>query len=208
MGYKMNNQLIFVLTAASATGKTSCAKMACAQLERLVLSISYSTRPPRPGEKDGVDKFFITPSAFQALDEEQAFIEQTEIFGHRCGHTREKIQQQMGSERDLLMILDYQGMCQIKAQYPNTVSIFLLPPSTEAIVERIHKRPEADGVDIQARVESARGEMQDYKHYDYTLFNDRLEDAVADLMTVVRAERLKTAQQQVRNQKSIELLNI
>ncbi|MAV28678.1 MAG: guanylate kinase [Legionellales bacterium] len=204
----MDSQLIFVLTAASATGKTSCAKLACAQIDALKLSISHSTRPPRPGEQDGVDKYFITPEQFSALDNQGQFIEQTKIFGHRCGHTREKIQVQMRDQSDLLMILDYAGMCQIKRQFDNTVSVFLLPPSTEAIVDRIHKRPEADGVDIDARLVSARCEMQDYIHYDYIVFNDHIDHAVADLLAIVRAERLKTTQQRVRNRKCIEQLQI
>lgn len=202
------DKLIFVLTAASATGKTSCAKMACAQMDALKLSISHSTRPPRPGEQDGVDKYFITPERFTALDDQGQFIEQTKIFGHRCGHTRDKIEEQMGDQNDLLMILDYAGMCQIKRQFKNTVGIFLLPPSTNAIIDRINKRPEAEGVDIDARLSSARGEMQDYIHYDYTVFNDRIEHAVADLTAIVRAERLKTMQQRVRNRKCIEQLQI
>ena len=204
----MSKQLIFALTAASATGKTSCAKRLCAQMEQLVLSVSHSTRPKRPGEKDGVDKYFITLEAFEALDSQEAFVEQTKIFGHRCGHTYEKIEALMSKGNDLLMILDYEGMCQIKKKFPQTISIFLLPPSSDAIVERIHKRPEAAGVNINARLDSARDEMRDYVHYDYTVINDCQDDAVADLMSIVRAERLKTSQQQLRHKNCIDLLQI
>ena len=204
----MDDQIIFVLTAASATGKTSCAKMACAQMSSLKLSISHSTRPPRPGEQDGVDKYFISPEQFEALDKQGQFIEKTRIFGHRCGHTLNKVEAQMGGHNDLLMILDYAGMQQIKQHFANTVSIFLLPPSTSAIIDRINKRPEAQGVDITVRLDSARDEMQDYIHYDYTVFNDQLDQAVADLLTIVRAERLKTKQQRARNHTSNEQLNI
>ena len=204
----MDNQLIFVITAASATGKTSCAKQACAKGKNLVLSISHSTRPMRPGEKDGVDKYFIQDSEFEAMDKSGDFVEQTRIFGHRCGHTKAKLHELAGQDNDLIMILDYQGMLQIKQQYENTVSIFLLPPDTQAIAERIDKRPEADGVDIDARIRSAKREMQDYKHYDYTVINDVLEDAVSDILTIVKAERLKTAQQQHREKECIDGLEI
>ena len=202
----MDNQIIFVLTAASATGKTSCAKLACAQDPCLVQSVSYSTRPQRPGEVEGIDKYFISEAAFDALQASDEFVEQTRIFGHRCGHTQSVLTEIAAGEKDILMILDYQGLCQIKAKYPNTVSIFLLPPDSQAIIDRIQKRPEAKGVDIGARLESAKREMQDYTHYDYVVINDQLEQAVADLLAIVAAERLKTKRQVLRHAAVIKAL--
>ena len=204
----MRNQLIFVITAASATGKSSCAKLACARSENLVLSISYSTRPPRPGEKDGVDKVFISRDQFEAMDKRGEFIEQTEIFGHRCGHTQTRLEALSGQKNDLIMILDYQGMLQIKKRYPETVSIFLLPPSNEAITERIHKRPEAEGVNIDTRLKSAKEEMRDFIHYDYTVINDDLDQAVTDVIAIVQAERLRTTRQQQRQRECLQSLDI
>ena len=190
---KNNQQHIFVMTAASATGKTSCAKLACQKDKQLVLSISHSTRPKRPGEREGVDKFYVSREAFADMDAQGEFVEQTEIFGHRCGHTKTALQDLMAKGCDVIMILDYQGMLQIKRQYRHVTSIFLLPPSIEAIKERIRQRPEAHGVDIEPRVESALQEMLDYKHYDYAVINDDLETAVQDLLTIVKAERMRVA---------------
>lgn len=188
-----NQQHIFVMTAASATGKTSCAKLACQHDPRLVLSISHSTRPKRPGEHDGVDKFYISREAFAAMDAQGEFVEQTEIFGHRCGHTKAALQALMEQGCDIIMILDYLGMRQIKKQYRHVTSIFLLPPSMQAIKERIDQRPEAQGVDIEPRVSSALQEMANYKHYDYAVINDDLEKAVQDLLVIVHAERMRVA---------------
>ena len=202
----MQNQLIFVLTAASATGKSSCAKEVCKKDKDLVLSISHSTRPMRPGEIEGVDKFFITEVEFSQMQEAGEFIESTEIFGHRCGHTKEKLKEVAGKSNDLIMILDYQGMCQVKAQFENTVSIFLLPPSMDAIYERIHKRPEASGVDIESRIISAKKEMLDYSHYDYVVINDDLNTCVDEMLTIVRAERLKTKIQSSKEKKRLNSL--
>ena len=199
-------QLIFVITAASATGKTSCVKLLCVKDKHLVQSISYSTRPKRPGEVDGIDKFFITNQAFDALQADQQLVEQTKIFGHRCGHTKASLEKQADDGKDILMILDYQGLQQIKSVYPNTVSIFILPPSTQAISDRIYQRPEADGVDIESRIRSAKSEMKDYSHYDYLVFNDKIDNAVADMQAIISAERLKTRQQAVRYQEEIRQL--
>lgn len=202
----MRNQLIFILTAASATGKTSCAKQACERDDKLVLSISHSTRPMRPGEKEGVDKFFITEREFREIDAAEGFVEKTEIFGHHCGHTKEKLESVAGQDNDLIMILDYRGMLQVKSQFENTVSIFLLPPSMDAIRQRIHKRPEAEGVDIESRIRSAKQEMIDYCHYDYLLINDDLDCCVDQLLAIVRAERLKTKIQAGKEKNRLESL--
>lgn len=200
------NQTLFVLTAASATGKTSCIKKLCALDKRLVQTISHSTRPKRPDEIDGVDKYFISEEAFSLLIEQQKMAEHTTIFGHQCGHTKASIEQIAESGNDMIMVLNYAGLCMMKKQYPNTVSIFLLPPHVDAIKERIHYRPEAVGVDVKARIDSARSEMLDYKYYDYLVFNDQIDNAVADLKAIVTAERLKTSRQSVHCEKTIRHL--
>ena len=197
---------LFVITAASATGKTSCIKRLCALDKRLVQSVSHSTRSMRPGEKNGVDKYFVSDEDFDALLAEKQLVEHTSIFGHRCGHTKASIEQISDAGNDILMVLNYQGLRMIKAQYPNTVSIFLLPPNLEAISDRIYQRPEAEGEDVRARIGSAITEMQDYAHYDYLVFNDQIEDAVKDIHTIVMAERLRTRQQSVRYAETIERL--
>tara|TARA_B100001989_G_C24505867_1_gene447501 strand:- start:175 stop:789 length:615 start_codon:yes stop_codon:yes gene_type:complete len=200
------NQILFVLTAASATGKTSCIKKLCDMDEHLVQTISHSTRPKRPDEVDGVDKYFVSEEAFNRLLEQQQMVEYTTIFGHQCGHTKTSLEQIANNGNDIIMVLNYAGLCMIKKQYPNTVSIFLLPPSVDALKERIHDRPEAVGVDIKARIDNARSEMLDYKHYDYIVFNDKIDKAVADLKAIVAAERLRNSRQCARHEKTISLL--
>ena len=200
----MKNQLIFVLTAASATGKTSCAKLACERGEDLALSVSFSTRPIRPGEVDGVDKFFISDADFSEMRDNGEFVEDTEIFGYRCGHTEAKLEQVSQGKNDLIMILDYQGMQQIKRKFSNTISIFLLPPDEAAIHDRLGKRPGAKGENIKARLDSAKGEMRDYRHYDYTVINDKIDKAVDDILAIVSAERMRTWRQASRYRKIIK----
>lgn len=191
----MKNQLIFVLTAASATGKTTCAKLACERGEDLALSVSFSTRPIRPGEVDGVDKFFISDAEFSRMQDKREFVEETEIFGYRCGHTEAILDKISSGKNDLIMILDYRGMRKIKQKFLNVVSIFLLPPNEAAIQNRLDRRPGAKGEHIKARLESAKGEMRDYVHYDYTVINDKIDRAVDDILSIVHAERLRTRRQ-------------
>ena len=202
----MKNQIIFVLTAASATGKTSCAKLVCERGSHLSLSISYTTRPIRPGEIEGVDKFFISKEQFSNIKKKQGFVEESEMYGHQYGHTNEKLEEVAGKDNDLIMILDYQGLCQVKKWFENVVCIFLLPPSMDELQNRIHKRPEAPGVCIDSKMRSAKKEMRDYDQYDYTVFNDDLETCVEDILAIVKSERLRTENQKNREKNRLNLL--
>ncbi|UCD70542.1 MAG: guanylate kinase [Syntrophobacterales bacterium] len=188
----MSNQgLIYVVSAPSGTGKTTLLKRVMGYFPEIRFSISYTTRPPRPGERDGKDYHFISPQRFQQMVEKGAFTEWAEVLGNRYGTSMDSIRESRSQGVDMILDIDSQGAIQIKGQFKAGIFIFIMPPSLEALKQRLKAR----GVDgqkvIQFRVAHARDEMKQAKWYDYIIVNERVEEAAEQLKSIIIAERCR-----------------
>lgn len=204
----MNDGLLLIVSAPSGAGKTS---LVAALLERdpqLVVSVSHTTRRRRPKERDGVNYHFVDQPRFQAMAEAGEFLEHAEVFGNRYGTSVAAVDAERRSGRDVILEIDFQGAGQVRARFADAVSVFILPPSTEALQNRLMGRGEDDDSVIRERLAKARWEMSHYADYDYLLVNDDFSEALAELACIVRAERLRLPRQQRRLQPLLRDLGV
>jgi guanylate kinase len=199
---------LFVVAAPSGGGKSS---MVNALLERepgIRLSVSYTTRPPRPGESEGNHYHFIDVPAFLALKERGEFLEHAFVHGNWYATSATWLQSQVSAGQDVLLEIDWQGAGQVRRLIADSVHIFILPPSIEALRERLQKRAQDSPVVILTRLEAAREEMRHCGEFDYVIMNQDFARAVDDLSAIVRAARLTAARQQIRHARALaQLLN-
>ena len=183
---------MLVISSPSGAGKTSLSRRLTAEHPELQLSVSCTTRPPRPGEKDGREYHFITPDAFQAMVRDEAFLEYANVHEHRYGTPRAPVMQALEEGRDVLFDIDWQGAMSIASGAPgDVVRVFILPPSMAELKRRLDGRAQ-DAPDVIARRLARAGEeIRMWGEYDYVLVNDDLERAYAGLVSIYQAERLR-----------------
>ncbi|CAK0749915.1 guanylate kinase [Gammaproteobacteria bacterium] len=181
---------LFVISAASGVGKTSLVDALLKSVPGLTVSVSHTTRAPRPGEVDGVNYHFVAPSHFATLLEQQAFIEHARVFGNLYGVSREEVTRRLSSGNDVVLVIDWQGAQRVRTIFPNAVTVFILPPSREALRERLQGRGQDHAEIIESRLTEACREMSHWNEFDYTVVNDDFATALADLTAIVRARRL------------------
>jgi guanylate kinase len=182
---------LFVIAAPSGAGKSSLVKALLAQDARLQLSVSHTTRAPRGQEQNGREYYFVSPAAFDAMVQADAFVEWAHVHNHRYGTSRQAIADQILAGADIVLEIDYQGAMQIKKLFPAAAIIFILPPSWEELRARLVKRGE-DAEDVIAlRLKNAAEEMAQAPNFDFVIINDLFERALADLQLVVNAQRLR-----------------
>ena len=186
--------ILFIVSAASGTGKTSLVKTLRDAEPGIVLSISHTTRPPRPGEADGQHYHFVDRARFETMLKADAFLESAEIYGNLYGTSREGIDLQFERGLDVLLEIDWQGARQVRRLIP-AVSIFILPPSTDALRARLTSRGQDSAEVIVRRLAKAEEEMAHAVEYDYVIINEDFDRAALDLRSVIRAERVKLARQ-------------
>ena len=191
--------LLYVVTAPSGAGKSSLIKALLAQDPALVLSVSTTTRPPRPGEKDGREYHFVDPARFQAMLERGEFLESAEVHGHRYGTSQKVIDEVRSAGKDLLLEIDWQGAEQVRRLHPDCIGIFILPPSLAELERRLRKRAQDADEVIRRRLKNAAEEMSHAVEFKYAIINNHFDDALRDLGAVVRAERLATGRQLARH---------
>ena len=197
---------LFVLAAPSGGGKTS---LVAALLERepgIRLSVSYTTRPPRPGEADGVHYRFVDEARFMALRARGKFLEHAHVHGNWYATSATWLREQIASGRDVLLEIDWQGAAQVRGLIPESVLIFILPPSLASLRERLEKRGQDRPDVIERRLEAAREEMRHYGDFNYVIMNQDFARAVDDLSAIVRAARLTASRQGVRHAALIQRL--
>jgi guanylate kinase len=190
---------LFVVAAPSGGGKSS---MVNALLERepgIRLSVSYTTRPPRPAEQQGVHYHFVDVATFEALDGRGEFLEKAFVHGNWYATSATWLRAQVAAGQDVLLEIDWQGAQQVRKLMPDSVQIFILPPSWKALRERLEKRGQDAPDVIAARLEAAREEMRHCGDFDYVIMNQDFARAVDDLSVIVRAARLTAPRQQVRH---------
>ena len=187
----MNEGLLVVISAPSGGGKGTILKELFAKDDNLVLSVSATTRSPRPGEEHGKQYYFLQKEEFEELISQGKMLEYAQYVGNYYGTPREPVEQWMAQGKDVVLEIEVQGGAQIKKLMPGCVSIFILPPSTEVLEKRLRDRGTEEDATVRKRLEKAREEIPHAKDYDYVVFNDRLEDAVEDLRAILRAEKRK-----------------
>ena len=196
----MAKGLLLVISAPSGGGKGTILKVLFAQEENLRLSVSATTRQPRPGEENGKQYFFLSREEFETKIQTGQMLEYAEYVGNYYGTPREPVERWMDQGRDVVLEIEVKGGAQVKKLVPECVSIFILPPSMQVLEKRLRGRGTEEEATIQQRLAKAREEIPHAKEYDYVVFNDRLEDAVSDLRAIIHGEKLKFS----RNTDSIE----
>ena len=198
--------LLFVVSAASGTGKTSLVKALLDRVTNLHVSVSHTTRGQRPGELDGVHYHFTEKDSFLALVEQGGFIEYAEVFGNYYGTAQATVKEQLAKGHDVLLEIDWQGAQQVRKLFPDSKQIFILPPSQFDLRQRLSNRG-TDSVEvIEHRLGCAVEDMQQYVNFDYVIINDDFNKALHDLESVIIANRLVITQQASRHQKMISEL--
>jgi guanylate kinase len=179
----------FVVAAPSGTGKTTVCRMVVERDPGIRFSISHTTRPPRPGERDGFDYHFVTSAEFRRLVDEGAFLEHAEYAGRLYGTSWRSLQEPLEAGSDLLLEIEVQGARQVRERLSEARLIFLLPPSMKELEARLRKRASDPEEAVQQRLAVADRELAEVGIFDYAVVNDDLEQAVADVLELVRAER-------------------
>jgi guanylate kinase len=186
--------LMLVVSSPSGAGKTSLTRRLIAAHPELSLSISCTTRDPRPGEQDGREYYFVKPAQFEAMARDQAFLEHAVVHEHRYGTPRAPVEKSLADGRDVLFDIDWQGAMSVHASAPaDVVRVFILPPSMAELSRRLHDRAQDREDVIQRRLERAAGEIRYWPEYDYVLVNEDFDRAYAELDHIYRAERLRRA---------------
>ncbi|MFL6581075.1 MAG: guanylate kinase [Burkholderiales bacterium] len=197
---------IFIVCAPSGAGKTSLVAEVLRRERNVRLSISHTTRAPRPGEQDGRDYHFVSKQVFQSMVDKGAFLESAEVHGNLYGTSQSWIVEQQARDVDIVLEIDWQGAQQVRKLMPEAIGIFILPPSPDTLRTRLIDRgQDADGV-IERRVQAARGEISHLAEFDYVIINNNFDDAVEDLVSILRATRLRTAAQVSRHSDLINSL--
>lgn len=190
---------LFIVTAPSGAGKTTLVKGLLERDASVHLSISYTTRTPRPGEADGREYHFVDVAKFRELRDRGEFLEWAEVHGNYYATSRVWLQAQIEAGRDMLLEIDWQGAQQVRKAFPGAVGVFVLPPSTEELERRLRGRGTDSEDVIGRRLLAARGEMRHVAEFDYVIINNELPAALDDLVAVVRAARLRYANQHARH---------
>lgn len=197
---------LFIISAASGAGKTSLVKKLLTLINDLTLSISHTTRDPRPSEIDGKDYFFVTNKIFEAMIKEDKFLETAKCHGSFYGTSRNFVEEVRDAGKDIIFEIDWQGAKSIKAIFPEAISIFILPPSLKKLEERLTARGQDSEDTIKARLSAAKSEMSHVNQFDYVTINDKFDDALEELRSIIMAEKLNTKYQTNNYQKLIDQL--
>jgi len=197
---------LFVIAAPSGGGKTSLTRALLEREPGIRLSVSYTTRPPRTGEQDGVDYHFVSADRFAVLKDDNEFLEHAHVHGNWYATSGTWLKSQVSAGQDVLLEIDWQGAAQVRVLIPESVHIFILPPSLESLEERLVRRGQDDAATIARRLDAAREEIRHCVDFNYVIINQDFASAVDDLTAVARATRLRTAQQLARHQPLIAQL--
>ena len=194
---------LFVVAAPSGAGKSTLVHALLERESAISLSISHTTRPPRPGEQSGRQYYFIDRAEFEQKIVEGVFLEHAEVHGNLYGTSRTRVTARLEQGCDVLLEIDWQGAEQIRRSQPDCVSVFILPPSRAELERRLRGRGSDSDQVIERRLRNSRGEIAHAHDFDYILVNDVFEDALADLQAIVRAVRLRSSLQWQRHERLI-----
>ena len=185
--------IVIVVSGPSGAGKSTILQRALAEIPRLRFSVSHTTRPPRPGERDGIDYHFVSREEFLRLAVDEKFLEWAEVHGQRYGTARSEYARAAADGVDLLLDLDVQGAESVRAKFFDAVSVFILPPSYGDLELRLRSRGPSDEAAYARRLKVAREELQLFPKYDYAIINDDLDESAESLKAIIRAARCRAS---------------
>lgn len=197
---------LFIVSGASGTGKSSLVGRLVAVEADLVLSVSHTTRPRRPAEKDGVHYNFIDAESFQARVREGLFLEYAQVFGHYYGTSRVWVTQRLRSGIDVILEIDWQGARQVRERITGSIGIFILPPSRDALETRLRGRDQDSPEVVQRRLRDAGNDMSHFEEFDYIVINDDFATALNELRMIVLVSRLRCSVQAQRHHELLSAL--
>ena len=180
-----------MVAAPSGGGKTSLISALLKKDERVQLSVSYTTRPPRPGEVDSVHYHFVDEDSFQTLIDRKAFLEYASVFDYHYGTSREAVEQQLAAGFDVLLDIDWQGARQIRNSFPSSRSIFVIPPSLDVLRQRLIERGQDNDTVVQRRMRDAQAEISHWDEFDFLIINDKFDEALGELHSIIRSGKLR-----------------
>jgi len=176
---------LFIIAAPSGCGKTSLVEALIKKTKNLCVSVSHTTRPPRPDETNGINYYFISINEFEEMIENSAFVEHAMVFDNHYGSSTQLIREKLNEGIDVILEIDWQGARQVKENMPNSVSIFILPPSKEALLGRLQQRAQDNDATINKRMSDAQNQMQHFNEFDYLIINDDFDSALNDLNLII-----------------------
>ena len=187
----MSQGSLYIISAPSGAGKTSLVKALLETDPKISVSVSHTTRGMRPGEQDGVNYHFIEKQGFQQMISDGAFLEHAEVFDNFYGTARSSVEAQLASGQDVILEIDWQGARQVRQQMPDNISIFILPPSRDALQQRLTDRGQDSDETVKRRMRDAISETSHYDEYDYLVVNDDFDTALQELGIIFRSLRLR-----------------
>ena len=197
---------LFIVAAPSGAGKSSIVNAVLARDPNICLSISFTSRQPRPGERHAEHYHFVSAQEFEAMVEAGDFFESARVHGDWKGTARQSVEPQLASGKDVLLEIDWQGARQVRSKVPDAVSVFILPPSREALEQRMQSRGQDSEAVIAQRLAAAREEMSHYGEFDYVIVNEHFPVAVDEMCAIFTASRLRRDQQVARHSRLITAL--
>ena len=197
---------VFIICAPSGAGKTSLVAELLRRDRSAQLSVSHTTRAPRSGEQDGRDYHFVSRPVFEAMIGRAEFLESAEVHGNLYGTSQAWIDEQLARDVDIVLEIDWQGAQQVRRLIPEAIGIFILPPSPDTLRRRLIDRGQDSKAVIERRLQAARSEIAHLTEFDYVMINNNFDDAVEDLVSIVRATRLRIAAQVFRHSDLINSL--
>jgi guanylate kinase len=198
---------LYIVSAPSGAGKTSLVAALLEADDGIRKSVSYTTRQPRPGETNGNHYHFVDVAEFERMAQAGDFLESALVHGNRYATSRKWVEEQMAADIDIVLEIDWQGAAQVRKLMPATISIFILPPSFEALMQRLNTRGQDPADVIARRLANAREEIAHVTDFDYVIINNDFRLAASELQDVIRAERLRTPRQLNRHTALINRLN-
>ena len=197
---------LYIVAAPSGAGKSSIVNAVLARDPKICLSISFTSRAPRPGERHAEHYHFVSKDEFEAMVAEGDFFEHALVHGDWKGTARQSVEPQLAAGMDVLLEIDWQGARQVRDKVPDAVSVFILPPSRQALEQRMRTRGQDSDEVIQRRLAAAREEMSHYGEFDYVIVNEHFSTAVEEMCAIFTASRLRRAQQETRHEGLIRAL--
>lgn len=187
----MATGILFIISAPSGAGKTSLVGELLKRMENIKASISHTTRDRRPGEEDGINYHFVSREEFVGMLEQNAFLEHAEVFGNFYGTSQQWVEETLAAGEDVILEIDWQGAAQVRQLFAESTSIFILPPSKQALRERLNNRGQDDSAVIEKRIAAATEEMSHYIEADFMVVNDDFEVALNQLIAIVSAQHCR-----------------
>jgi len=176
---------LFIFAAPSGCGKTSLVEALIKKTKNLCVSVSHTTRPPRPDEVNGINYYFVSIDEFEEMVKNNSFVEHATVFDNHYGSSTKLIREKLDEGVDVILEIDWQGARQVKINMPNSISIFILPPSKEALLERLQQRAQDNDETINKRMSDAQNQMQHFNEFDYLIINDDFNSALNDLNLII-----------------------